>query len=67
MFAVLRKFVAGFCAGDLERFCAATRPGEGRIALCLTKQLEIEQESKGTVEGKHWVIVAHANACPECV
>ena len=42
----------------MDRFCATIRPGEGRIALCLTEQLH--QESKGNVEGKHWVILAHA-------
>ena len=49
--AVLSKLVAVSCAGDIDNFCATTRPGEGRIALCLTEQLE--QESKGNVEGKH--------------
>ena len=51
MVVVLSKLGAVSCAGDIDNFCATTRPGEGRIALCLAEQLE--QESKGNVEGKH--------------
>ncbi|BDA41257.1 probable Golgi apparatus protein 1 [Coccomyxa sp. Obi] len=40
----------GACAGDVENFCATVKPGEGRLAICLTKQQD--EEAKGNIEGK---------------
>ncbi|KAK9838535.1 hypothetical protein WJX81_005974 [Elliptochloris bilobata] len=40
----------GTCAGDVENFCTGTKPGEGRLAACLTKQQT--EEEKGNIEGK---------------
>ena len=40
---------AGTCAGDVENFCTGVKPGEGRLAECLTKQQT--EEEKGNVEG----------------
>lgn len=33
---------AGACEQDIERFCAKVEPGEGRLAGCLSEQLEAE-------------------------
>ena len=43
------------CAGDIDNFCPETKPGEGRIAECLTKQLD--EEAKGNVQGGHILIL----------
>ena len=40
----------GACAGDVENFCASVKPGEARIADCLSKQQD--EEAKGNTEGK---------------
>ena len=44
------------CAGDIDNFCPETKPGEGRIADCLTKQLD--EEAKGNVEGGRYSILS---------
>jgi hypothetical protein len=43
-------FNAGACAGDVENFCSTVKPGELRLAECLTKQQE--EEAKGNVQGE---------------
>ena len=43
-------FPAGACAGDVENFCASVKPGEARLADCLSKQQD--EEAKGNTEGK---------------
>jgi hypothetical protein len=40
---------AGTCAGDVENFCTGIKPGEGRLAACLSKQQT--EEEKGNIEG----------------
>lgn len=44
------RFPAGACAGDVENFCASVKPGEARLADCLSKQQD--EEAKGNTEGK---------------
>lgn len=41
--------LAGACAGDVENFCASVKPGEARLADCLSKQQD--EEAKGNTEG----------------
>lgn len=41
---------AGACASDYDKFCPAIKPGEGRFAECLTKQLH--EEEMGNVQGE---------------
>lgn len=40
----------GDCASDVKFFCKSTKPGEGRIAACLSNQLD--QEENGAVTGR---------------
>lgn len=40
----------GSCKGDIKHFCKDIKPGEGRIAACLTNQQN--EEAKGNVVGK---------------
>jgi len=35
--AAALKFAANQCAGDLQKFCANVKPGEGRALACLSK------------------------------
>jgi len=44
------------CAGDIDNFCADTKPGEGRISECLTKQFQ--EEAKGNVEGGRVLVIS---------
>ncbi|KAK9820440.1 hypothetical protein WJX72_010380 [[Myrmecia] bisecta] len=38
------------CAGDIDAFCDGIKPGESRLADCLTQQMT--EEEKGNVDGK---------------
>lgn len=40
----------GACAGEIDTFCKDVKPGENRLADCLTKQQD--EEAKGNIEGK---------------
>ena len=40
---------AGLCMADIDSFCGAVKPGERRIAECLSKQKA--EEEKGNVDG----------------
>jgi len=40
----------GVCKADLASFCEATKPGEGRLAACLSNQAEAE--AAGTAAGR---------------
>eukprot|EP00242_Pyramimonas_sp_CCMP2087_P000757 CAMPEP_0198232122 /NCGR_PEP_ID=MMETSP1445-20131203/115560_1 /TAXON_ID=36898 /ORGANISM="Pyramimonas sp., Strain CCMP2087" /LENGTH=884 /DNA_ID=CAMNT_0043912773 /DNA_START=630 /DNA_END=3284 /DNA_ORIENTATION=- len=40
----------GRCASDITHFCAEVKPGEGRLAKCLTTQNDLEE--KGNVDGR---------------
>ena len=40
----------GDCASDVKFFCKTVKPGEGRIAACLTN--EQDQEENGAVTGR---------------
>ena len=52
---------AGTCAGDVENFCTGIKPGEGRLAACLTKQQT--EEEKGNIEG---VQLPFSAVCATC-
>ena len=47
----------GECAADIKHFCGTTKPGEGRLAACLTNQQDAE--AAGTAAGR--------TLSPECV
>lgn len=38
------------CKADVKYFCSTIKPGEGRLATCLSNQ--IEEEEKGSVTGR---------------
>lgn len=38
------------CEADIKYFCVKIKPGEGRLATCLSNQ--IEEEAKGSVTGR---------------
>ena len=46
----LRGCLAGACQDELDKWCAAVKPGEGRLAKCLGDELAVEGQagSKGT-------------------
>ncbi len=40
----------GACKADIAAFCESTKPGEGRLAACLSNQAEAE--AAGTATGR---------------
>lgn len=57
----------GPCEADLERFCKEVEPGEGRLASCITHQLEEEEEGdddgEAARQGRGGLTGAHDLSC----
>ena len=39
---------AGDCRSEIDGYCSGVQPGEGRLADCLTQQLLVQEQPKGS-------------------